>query len=126
MKWGVVFKVLICSFLFGGSLYCYLGQQNELTKLKIVLPQVAYEVQILEEENTRLRYEVEKFESPTHLMDLAKRCEFSHLRHPTLDEVYVMHTPDAQEDSKRPLDQTNRPTEDELHFLTPRVVIGAR
>jgi hypothetical protein len=67
-----------------------LNTQNLLTHLKIRLPEVEKEIQLIREENRRLAYEVDQFESPNHLIELAHRPEFSHLRHPLLREILTV------------------------------------
>lgn len=93
-------QVLISAFSFGGVLYAYVSGQNEITKVRIELPKLTREVRLLEEQNLRLRYEIERFENPKHLMELAKRPEFSHLKHPLIDEIFVLQT--NQEASQTP------------------------
>lgn len=120
MRKFLIIKVLICALSFGGVLYAYLEQQNDLTKLKIGLPELSKEVRVLEEENTRLRYEIEQFENPKHLMELAKRPEFSHLKHPIINEVLVMQMGPEIENRKE--------IEEHNHFapLLPRILMGAK
>lgn len=121
MKHPLVLKVLICSLFFGGVLYAYIDQQNAVTKLKIELPQLAKEIRDLEEENTSLQYEVEMFENPTHLMELAKRPEFSHLKHPTLSDICVI-----EKEVSMPQEIKEVHEEETAFSLYPRVVVGAR
>lgn len=89
MRNFLLIKVLLCAFSGGGVLYAYLEQQNDVTKLRIQVPKLAREVRIIEEKNTQLRYQIERFENPKHLMTLAKRPEYSHLKHPTINEILV-------------------------------------
>ncbi len=97
-------QVLVCAFSCGGVLYAYVRQQNDVTKIRIELPKLTREVRQLEEQNSRLRYEIERFENPKHLMELAKRPEFSHLKHPLIDEIFVLQTKEdiieSQEENK--------------------------
>ncbi len=87
-KW--LAQLALCLGVFGLCLYSYLNAQNELTELKILLPKVEKEVQLIREENRRLAYEVDRFESPSHLIELAHRPEFGHLRHPLLKEILTV------------------------------------
>ncbi len=87
-KWLI--QLALCLGVFGLCLYSYLNAQNELTELKIHLPKVEKEVQLIREENRRLAYEVDRFESPSHLIELAHRPEFGHLRHPLLKEILTV------------------------------------
>ena len=80
-------RILFCIFLFSLFLYSYTDQQNTLTDLRIRLPLVAKEIKTIREENKRLQYEIDQFENPQRLMELARHSEFSHLKHPLVKEV---------------------------------------
>lgn len=86
----IYLRFVFCIFVAGLTLYLYIDRHNKLTELRIVIPQVSREVNMIREENTRLRYEIERFESPIHLMELLRKPEFSHLRYPYLNEVVVV------------------------------------
>ncbi len=122
MKKSLLAKVLVCALSFGGVLYAYVQQQNDLTYLRIELPALCDEVRLLEEENTRLTLEIDRFENPKHLMQLAKRPEFSHLKHPIVDEVLVL--------DQGVMDIYDSPLEEDNNVKSilglPSVVIGAR
>jgi hypothetical protein len=64
--------------------------QNTLTLLKIELPEIDQEIKLVREENKRLSYEIDQFQSPSNLIELAHRPEFSHLKHPTLKEILTV------------------------------------
>ena len=76
----------VCGF----CLYSYLETQNCLTKTKMQLPQKEKEIQMIRDEVRRLSYKVDQFENPSHLIDLAHRPEFSHLKHPVLREILTV------------------------------------
>lgn len=79
-----------CISVFGLCLYSYLDTQNQLTHLKIRLPELEKEVKLIEEENRRLSYDIDQFQSPAHLIELAHRPEFGHLKHPLLKEILTV------------------------------------
>ncbi len=83
-------QIGICLTVFGFCLYSYLEKQNSLTKLKIQLPKVEKEIQMIREENRRLSYQIDRFESPSNLIELAHRPEYSHLKHPILREILTV------------------------------------
>ena len=83
----MLFRLTICTTIILALLLIYLDKQNELTKLKIMVPKVEKGIVLLKEENRRLKYEIEQFESPSHLMELARLPEFAHLRHPLVKDV---------------------------------------
>lgn len=87
---NILLKVIFCLSVFGYSLYSYLNQQNELTGLKIALPRLEKEIHLIREENRRLSYEVEQFESPANLIELASSPEYAHLKHPLLKEILTV------------------------------------
>ena len=87
---GLLFRLGICLSVFGLCLYSYLDLQNQLTSLKIKIPAVAKEIHLIAEENRRLVYEMEQFQNPSHLIELAHRPEFSHLKHPLLKEILTV------------------------------------
>lgn len=87
---GVLVKLGVCLSVFGLCLYSYLDTQNQLTHLKILLPEVDKELKLIEEDNRRLAYEIEQFESPSHLIELARNPEYAHLKHPLLKEILTV------------------------------------
>lgn len=87
---GPLIRVLICIGAFGISLYSYIDKQNAVTKRRLAIPVVAKEIKDLKESNTRLQYEIDLFESPEHLMELARHSEYSHLKQPLLKEIITM------------------------------------
>jgi len=95
-----ILRALTCIFFFGFSLYSYIDKQNELTDLKLRIPRIAKEIKSIREENTRLQYEIERFESPEHLMELAK--EYGHLKHPALQEILTVKEGIALELEQKP------------------------
>lgn len=90
MNKNIIYKILICLFAFGLCLYSYIEKQNELTSLKIEIPQIAKDVKNLDEEIKKIQYEVEMFENPAYLMQLIRQPEFGHLKHPFVEEVLTM------------------------------------
>lgn len=87
---GLLIKLGITIAVGGFCLYSYLNQQNRLTHLKIQLPEVESEVKQIREDTRRLAYQINQFESPSHLIDLARRPEYSHLKHPLLKEIFTV------------------------------------
>jgi hypothetical protein len=92
MMWDKAFltRILMCISAFGVSLYAYVNKQNEVTRRRLAIPVVAKEIKDLKEINTHLQYEIDLFESPEHLMQLASHSEYSHLRHPLVREILTM------------------------------------
>lgn len=86
-------RLFVCIFAAAFSLYAYIDKQNELVQLRLAIPPLKTEVKAISEQNTQLEYEIESFESPIHLMELAKKPEFSHLKYPYLTEVITLPEP---------------------------------
>jgi len=84
-------RILLCIAIFGITLYAYVENRNRLTKLRLGIPALEKELHEIWEENIRLQYEIERFESPIHLMELWRQPEYSHFRHPLLEEVVIIH-----------------------------------
>ena len=82
--------ILACIGVCAGFLYSYVEKQNVVTKRRLEIPVLAKEIKDLKEENTHLQYDIEMFESPEHLMELARHHEFSHLKHPMFKEILTV------------------------------------
>lgn len=95
MNKGLFVRIFVCIFFFGGCLYSYINMQNEITQLRIRIPELTQSVRRIEEENTRLHFELEAFESPENLMRLATSSEFAYMKYPTNQEVVTMNEADA-------------------------------
>lgn len=87
---NILLKLGFCFSAFGFCLYSYLNMQNEVTQLKIWLPEVEKEIRLIQEENLRLSYQIEQFENPAHLIELAHHPEYAHLKHPLMKEILVV------------------------------------
>ncbi len=92
---SILLRLGFCLTLFGFCLYSYLDAQNGLTQLKIKMPEIEREVRLLREENSRLGFEIDEFQSPANLIELGARPEFRHLKHPLLHEVLTVPEPIA-------------------------------
>ena len=80
-------RLLICISFAGLALYKYIDKLNELTELRLTLPVLAREVKEMHEKNLELKYAIDTFESPLHLIELARKPEFGHLKYPSLNEI---------------------------------------
>ncbi len=90
MNKGIFVRIVTCIVFLGVCVYSYLDLQNEITELRIRIPYLSSEVRRIEEENTHLLYQIERFESPENLMNLAKQSEFAYLKYPTNQEVVTL------------------------------------
>ena len=87
---GLFIRLLICISFAGLLLYKYIDKLNDLTELRLSVPLLSTEVREVEERNLELQYAIESFESPLHLMELARKPEFGHLKYPSEDEIIVL------------------------------------
>ncbi len=87
---SVLLRVLFCVFMAGATLYAFIERQNRMTKMRLEIPILEKEVRMFKEESRRLKYEIEMFENPVHLIELLQKPEFGHLKHPHIDEVTII------------------------------------
>jgi hypothetical protein len=87
---SLLIRLWICIFFAGLTLYKYIDKLNELTELRLSIPVLAKEVKNIQERNLELQYIIERFESPVHLMELARNPEFGHLKYPPLTDVLMI------------------------------------
>lgn len=86
-------RLLVCILTASVMLLAYIEKQNDLTELRLAIPALAKELKSIQDENIRLKYEIERFESPSHLMELARKPEFSYLKFPYLSEEIIILPP---------------------------------
>ena len=86
----VFFQIFLCIVILGYSLYFYIDHRNDVTELRLEIPALAKEVRDIQEENQRLQYEIDRFESPLHLIELLRKPEFSYLKYPHSNEILVI------------------------------------
>lgn len=70
--------------------YAYIDNQNNLTVMRRKIPALEKKVKAVQEENRRLEYEIERIENPLHLMKLARKPEYGHLKFPYRNEVIII------------------------------------
>ena len=86
----ILIRLLICISFAGLLLYKYVDKENALTELQLAIPLLAKEVDDIHEKNAELYYQIECFESPLHLMEIASKPEFGYLKYPLLNEVILL------------------------------------
>lgn len=74
----------------GFAIYSYLTEQNKCTELKIRLPKLVKEIEAIHQENARLQFQIICFESPEHLLELAKNHAYAHLKFPFVQDVLTV------------------------------------
>lgn len=83
-------RLLICILSAGLIVYKYIDHLNELTELQLSLPLLAKEIKEINEKNLELQYQIEQFENPLNLMELARKPEFGHLKQPVFNEIVIL------------------------------------
>jgi len=87
---ALLVRLLACIFILGIFLFFYVDKKIEFMGLRLHIPVLVKEIRCIQEENTRLQYEIDRFENPSHLMELARKPEFSHLHHPLVEDIWVI------------------------------------
>lgn len=95
-------KLLICLISFGLTLYALVDKQNELTEIRLAVPQLSKEVKAIHEQNVRLEYALDCAENPVRLLEMARKPEFGHLKYPIDSEVLILR-------QGAPLEPVDRP-----------------
>jgi len=93
MNIEIFIRILICIMMIGCFLFAYINKQNTITELRLQIPHAATDLEAICQENTRLQFEIDQFENPKRLMELASTPEFSHLKHPLLNEIITIECP---------------------------------
>lgn len=101
MNKGPLSKILICVISFSVALCAYLHTRNHVTKKMIHLPRLLHELALIQEQNTILRFEMEKFENPSYLLQLLQTKEYAHLFAGTKDEVIAIDVKKELEKKER-------------------------
>jgi len=86
---NILFRIFLCLgtlFLFA---FLSIRKENEITAHRLMIPQMNKEVKVLAEENTRLVFEKERFESPENLLRLASSSQYTTLHFPIATNVPV-------------------------------------
>jgi hypothetical protein len=89
MKIGLIYffsSMLSLGFIW----YSSIDLQNEVTQLRMKIPEVSKQVKRIEQENIRLQYEIDIFESPDNLMRFARLPEYQHLKYPLCHEIVAL------------------------------------
>lgn len=84
------YRILIGLFTLSVFTYLYIHKLNDVMELRLQIPPIAQELTAIEEENKRLQYTIDQFESPLNLLELSKKPEFAHLKYPYTKDVIVL------------------------------------
>jgi regulator of replication initiation timing len=87
---GFFARVFVPIAIVAIALYAYIEEHNRLTKMRIEVPQLEKKLHLVEEENTRLQFEIEKFQNPLHLMELSRGPQYSHLKNPYQNDIITI------------------------------------
>jgi len=84
------FRFFLSVSFAGFALYSYLSEHNKCIELKMRLPKIAKEIEKINQENAGLQYQIVCFESPDHLLQMAKNPHYAHLSFPYLQDVLTV------------------------------------
>lgn len=90
---SLLIRLALCILTVAFSIYLYIDRVNEVTEIRLAIPQVQKQLQEIVEKNNRLQYEIDQFESPLHLMEIARKPEWGHLKMPYLPDVIQVEKP---------------------------------
>ncbi|MFZ4100286.1 MAG: hypothetical protein ACOYKZ_08195 [Chlamydiia bacterium] len=88
-------RPFLCLLLTAFLVYCWLDRKNGLQKLRLELPALQEEIVELQREESRIRYEIDAFEHPSHLTRLLQEPRYAHLVYPKLPEVLFLTASEA-------------------------------
>lgn len=88
--YAVAVRVAICLCCMSFVVYIYIDQQNTLTELRRLIPKLEKQSRRVNEDNVSLQYEIDQFREPRHLLELARKPQYRHLRFPSSDEVIIV------------------------------------
>lgn len=83
-------KLGVCIVTVAVSVYIYMNEHNKVIEMQLAIPPLQKNLRLILAENDRLQFEIDRFESPSHLMKLAEKPEFRHLKFPYSSEVIVI------------------------------------
>lgn len=86
MKTGLIY-FFVAIFSLGFIWYSSIDQQNQVTQLRMKIPELTKQIKRIEQENIRLQYEIDVFESPENLLRLARLTQYQHLHYPLSHEI---------------------------------------
>ncbi|CRX39096.1 hypothetical protein [Estrella lausannensis] len=89
-KFLFVAKCFVSLVIISFFAYKYIDRQNTVTAKRREIPELQKKLKTLEEENTRLQYEIDKLENPVNLMRYSRMKQFQHLHYPRESEVITL------------------------------------
>jgi cell division protein FtsL len=87
MNIKLMIRIIISLIVCTTSIFSYISLQNKVTCLKIKIPKIEKQLISINDEISHLQYEIDQFESPDRLMDLACHPDFIHLKHPYIKDI---------------------------------------
>jgi CHAT domain-containing protein len=95
MKKKFLIKMAVCILGCAAVGYEHIYELNQMTAMRIKIPQIQQEITLVNEEIDRLNYEFQIMENPEKLLHLAKHAEFSDLHFPLKEEILVLSQENA-------------------------------
>lgn len=91
---GLLWRASACIVLLGAFLLHHVKRQNELTRLRLEIPQIDMQWRALQERALQIRSTVQSQQTPKALLAKLQRPEFAHLKNPTPDRVWILKLED--------------------------------
>ncbi len=87
---GLLWRSGACILLLGAFLLHHVERQNELTRLRLEIPQIDMQWRALQERALQLRGKVLSRQTPRALLAQLQKPEFAHLKNPPPDKVWIL------------------------------------
>lgn len=94
---GLLIRLMLCIAVTVLFAYLIVHKQNSLTELRMEIPKIAQQIETIKQKNQRLKYIIDSFENPIHLMELARKPEFAYLKHPYTKDIIFLELPPEEE-----------------------------
>ena len=89
----MIYRLFVCLLIFITFLYLYVLKQNDVTRLRLSIPQLESEVDAIEEKNDLLFFNLQRQQEPAQLLQWLELPEFSHLKFPLKKDGIVIKEP---------------------------------
>lgn len=83
-------KLGVCIVTVLVAVYIYINEHNKVIEMQLAIPPLQKDLGTILAENDRLQFEIDRFESPAHLLQLSLKPEFRHLKFPYTTDVLVI------------------------------------
>ena len=89
----MIYRLFVCLLIFITFLYLYVLKQNDVTRLRLSIPQLDLEVDAIQEKNELLVFHLQRQQEPVKLLEWLELPEFAHLKFPLKEDVIIIEEP---------------------------------